>query len=169
MADLLPLDRLQPALLDRLQDNTPDQRTETREARVLTRTQLREAVLRDISWLLNATRPPRRDGLAAWPEVDSSVINYGMPSFAGETVASIAIDSIERAIRDALLRFEPRIIPGSLKVEAELQDDILDWYNVVNVRISVQIWAQPVPMELLLRTELNLESGQVDVRDLGGY
>jgi type VI secretion system protein ImpF len=169
MADLLPLDRLQPALLDRLQDDAPEQRTETKEARVLTRAQLREAVLRDIRWLLNASRPPKRDNLAAWPEVDNSVINYGMPSFAGETVTSIETDSIERSIRDALVRFEPRIIPGSLKVDAELRDDALDWYNVISVRISVQIWAQPVPLELLLRTELNLESGQVDVRDLGGY
>lgn len=169
MADLLPLDRLQPALLDRLRDDAPDQRTEAKEARVLNRHQLREAVLRDLSWLLNAMRPPARDGIAAWPEVENSVVNYGMPCFSGETASSLDITDLERAIRDSLIRFEPRIIPGTLEVSTEQLENVLDWHNVISVRISAQIWAQPVPLELLLRTELDLESGLVEVRDLGGY
>lgn len=169
MADLLPLDRLQPALLDRLQDDAPDHRSEAKEARVLSRNQLREAVLRDLSWLLNAMRPPAGDGIAAWPEVENSVINYGMPCFSGETASSLDVTELERAIRDALLRFEPRIIPGTLQVSTEMEDSILDWHNVVGVRISAHIWAQPVPLELLLRTEIDLESGLVDVRDIAGY
>lgn len=169
MADLLPLDRLQPALLDRLQDDAPDQRSEAKEARVLSRSQLREAVLRDLTWLLNAMCPPAREGIAVWPEVENSVINYGMPCFSGETASSLDTADLEHAIRDALLRFEPRIIPGTLQVSAEQQENILDWHNVVSVHIAAQIWAQPVPLELLLRTEVDLESGQVEVRDLSSY
>lgn len=169
MAELLPLDRLQPALLDRLQDDAPDQRAEAKERRVLTRSQLREAVLRDLTWLLNAMRPPARDGIAAWPEVENSVLNYGMPCFSGETASSLDITDLERAIRDSLTRFEPRIIPGSLRVETEQQESILDWHNVIGVRISALIWAQPVPLELMLRTALDLETGLVEVRDLGSY
>lgn len=169
MADLLPLDRLQPSLLDRLQDDAPDRTTEPKEAQVLSRSQLREAVLRDLSWMLNATRPPARQGIGNWPEVENSVINYGMPCFSGETSSSLDITDLERAIRDSLLHFEPRIIPGSLRVSTEQQENILDWHNVIGVRISAHIWAQPVPLELLLHTELDLESGQIEVRDLGSY
>lgn len=169
MAELLPLDRLQPALLDRLQDDAPEQRAEAAERRVLTRAQLREAVLRDLTWLLNAMRPPARDGIAAWPEVDNSVLNYGMPCFSGETASSLDITDLERAIRDSLTRFEPRIIPGSLQVSTEQQESILDWHNVIGVRISALIWAQPVPLELMLRTALDLETGLVEVSDLGSY
>lgn len=169
MAELLPQDRLQPALLDRLRDDAPSQRVEAREHGVLSRAQLREAVLRDLSWLLNAVRPPARDGLSDWPEVDQSVLNYGMPCFSGETASSLDITDLERAIRDALARFEPRIIPGTLEVSTEQQENILDLHNVIGVRIAAQIWAQPMPLELLLRTELDLESGQVRVRDLSSY
>ena len=28
------------------------------------------------------------------------------------------------------------------------------------------MWAQPVPLELLLRTQVDLEAGQVEVRDM---
>lgn len=169
MAELLPQDRLQPALLDRLRDDAPEQRVEAREQGVLSRAQLREAVLRDLSWLLNAVRPAASDCLADWPEVDQSVLNYGMPCFSGETASSLDITDLERAIRDALARFEPRIIPGTLEVSTEQQENILDLHNVIGVRIAAQIWAQPMPLELLLRTELDLESGQVRVRDLGSY
>jgi len=167
MAELLPLDRLQPALLDRLQDDEPERRVEEKERRVLTRSQLREAVLRDLTWLLNAMRPPASDGLSAWPEVEQSVLNYGMPCFSGETASSLDINDLERAIRDSLTRFEPRIIPGSLQVTTEQEETILDSHNVIGVRISALIWAQPVPLELMLRTALDLESGLVEVRDLG--
>ncbi len=56
MAEPLPTERLQPALLDRLTDNEPESRVEAREARVLTKSQLRAAVLRDLASLMNSTR-----------------------------------------------------------------------------------------------------------------
>ncbi len=168
MADLLPQDRLQPALLDRLRDDYPDQKQEPKESRILTKTQLREAVLRDLSWLLNATRPPERDGLAAYAEAERSVLNYGMPSFSGETASSLDVTDLEQAVREALLAFEPRIVDGSLRVEAVQQESVLDWHNVVSVRIEASIWAQPVPLELMLRTEVDLETGQVQINEMSG-
>ena len=36
----------------------------------------------------------------------------------------------------------------------------------IGVEISGQLWAQPVPLELLVRTEIDLETGQVEVADL---
>ena len=52
-----PQDRLQPALLDRLTDDEPDKKLEPREQRVLSKSKMRRAVLRDLAWLFNATRP----------------------------------------------------------------------------------------------------------------
>ena len=36
----------------------------------------------------------------------------------------------------------------------------LDHHNVIGVEIHGQLWAQPVPLELLVRTEFDLETGQ---------
>ncbi|MEC5386828.1 type VI secretion system baseplate subunit TssE [Uliginosibacterium sp. H3] len=169
MADLLPQDRLQPALLDRLEDNEPDKKVESPDKRVLTKAQLRDAVLRDLTWLLNASRPTARDGLADWPEVERSVLNYGMPSFSGETASSLDVSDVEKAIREALIQFEPRIIPGTLRVIANQSDNIMDWHNIVSVSIEAMVWAQPVPLQLMLRTQLDLESGLIEVSDAGSY
>ena len=73
---------------------------------------------------------------------------------------------LEEGIRSAILRFEPRVLPNSLLVEAMATDNGLGWHNVVSVRISAQVWAQPVPLELLLRTEVDLETGQVALAEL---
>ena len=165
MAESVPQDRLQPALLDRLTDNEPDKKQEPRERRVLTKSQLREAVLRDLTWLLNSVQMSSGEDLSPYPEVQRSVINFGLPSMSGETAASIEIGDIEQAIRNAILCYEPRLLPESLKIEVVEDSSVLDWHNIINIRISAQLWAQPVPLEMLLRTEFDLESGQVQVLD----
>jgi type VI secretion system protein ImpF len=168
--DLQPLDRLQPALLDRLLDDDPsNQHPEPKERRMLTKSQFREAVLRDLAFLLNAAAPAANEGIANYPAVEDSVINYGMPSFAGETATSVDIGELERAVRNALIRFEPRIVPASLRVQALHEGPLLDWHNVISLRIEASVWAQPVPLDLLLRTEVDLETGQIEVKELGGF
>ena len=166
MADPSPTERLQPSLRDRLTDDAPTVLTEPREARVLTKGQLRTAVLRDLAALMNAICLGAGDDLSAYPEVERSVLNYGMPAFAGETASTLDVHDLEEGIRSAILRFEPRVLPNSLLVEAMATDNGLGWHNVVSVRISAQVWAQPVPLELLLRTEVDLETGQVALAEL---
>lgn len=165
MAEQTPLDRLQPALLDRLTDDDPGQKVESRERRVLTKSQLRAAVLRDLGWLMNATRLAATEDISGYAEVERSVLNFGLPAFSGETASTVEVADLERAIREAILRFEPRILADTLSVEAVTQDSVLNWHNVVSVKISAQLWAQPVPLELLLRTEVDLETGQVELAD----
>lgn len=166
MADPSSTERLQPSLLDRLTDDAPTVLTEPREARVLTKGQLRTAVLRDLAALMNAICLGAGDDLSAYPEVERSVLNYGVPAFAGETASTLDVHDLEEGIRSAILRFEPRVLPNSLLVEAMATDNGLGWHNVVSVRISAQVWAQPVPLELLLRTEVDLETGQVALAEL---
>ncbi|HWS12623.1 MAG TPA: type VI secretion system baseplate subunit TssE [Rhodocyclaceae bacterium] len=165
MAELTSQERLQPALLDRLIDEDPSKKLEPREARVITKGKLRQAVLRDLAWLFNATRPSDVDWTGL-PEAERSVINYGLPSLSGETASTLDVIELENGIRQAIIDFEPRITPSSLQVEALVGEDQLDHHNVVSVQIRGQLWSQPVPIELLLRTELDLESGEVEIRDL---
>ena len=167
MTELVPRERLQPSLLDRLTDDDPGSAQEPVERRVLSRSQMRAAVLRDLTALLNCTRLSDKDKLlAAAPHAGNSVLNYGVPSFSGETAASIEVSDIERAVRDAIVRFEPRILPDSLSVTAILDDNMLDWHNLVSLKISGLLWAQPVPLEMLIRTTLDLETGQVELFEL---
>jgi len=160
-----PEDQLQPALLDRLTDEQPDKKLEPRTERVVSKRRLREAVLRDLTWLFNTTRLDPDMDPATLPNARRSVINYGLPALSGQTASSLDISDLERAIRQAVVDFEPRILPGTLHVRA-LEVGRFENHNVIGVEISGQLWAQPVPMVLLVRTDIDLETGQVEVADV---
>ena len=156
-------ERLQPALLDRLTDDEPDVKQEPRETRLINRTRLRQAVLRDLTWLFNATRPGMRGEYDGLPEVERSVLNFGLPPLSGETASTLDIVGLERGIKQAILDFEPRIIPETLEVQAVVSDLALDSHNIVSLEIRGNLWAHPAPLELLLRTLVDLETGQVEI------
>ena len=167
MADPLPpQDRLQPALLDRLTDDEPDKALEPRERRMLSKSRLRQAVLRDLAWLFNTTRLEAGVDMGKAPYARRSVINFGLPAFSGIAASSLDVMDLTRAIRQAIVDFEPRILPGTLQVKALVDAGALDHHNVVGIEIQGQLWAQPVPLELLIRTEIDLETGKVEMADL---
>lgn len=165
MATLRQQDRLQPALLDRLADDEPESRVESAEARVITRQRLRELVLRDLAWLFNATRPNGDIDWATAPHAERSVINYGLPAMSGRSASMIDPVELQQHVREAILRHEPRILPDTLSVEAVIKAQQLDHHNQIGIRITGQMWAQPVPLELMLHTDIDLETGRVAVQE----
>ncbi len=166
MTELTSQERLQPALLDRLTDDEPGVRQETREQRVMSKSRLRQAVLRDLAWLFNATRFETSGQLAKVPHARRSVINFGLPPLSGKWLSSLDLSELESAIRQTLADFEPRLLPHTVQVTALVEAGGLDHHNVIGVQIRGQLWAQPVPLELLVRTEIDLETGQVQVSDM---
>jgi type VI secretion system protein ImpF len=95
------------------------------------------------------------------------VLNFGLPALSGQLASKVDVTVLERAIRQAILRYEPRILPETLAVRALEASSVLDTHNVIEFEIRGHLWAQPVPLEILLRTQLDLEAGQVEVRDAG--
>lgn len=158
-------DRLQPALLDRLVDDQPQVRADPTERLTMSRAQLRRAVLRDLSWLLNAVQPIGPDEARDCPQVAQSVLNFGLPALAGQLASRIDVPTLERRLKQAILRFEPRLLASSLVVRALEAESVLDTHNVIEFEIRGELWAQPVPLALLLRTRLDLEAGPVEVID----
>jgi len=170
-------DRLQPSLLDRLTDFEPHARHESRERRVISARALRDSVQRDIGWLLNASGLGERSnaqGAATLPHVATSVLNYGLPDLAGRDVAALAAGALERIIRDALWAFEPRLARESMQVTAidEAKGAGVAKSargarggHVIRFEIEADMWSQPYPERLFLRTELDLEAGEVRVCD----
>lgn len=164
MAIADPRDRLQPALLDRITDDAREPGA-VDDRRVMTKAQLRQAVLRDLNWLFNAVQPLGA-AAAAYPGVADGVLNFGLPPLSGQLASKVDVSVLERVIRQAILRFEPRILRESLEVHAIATESVLDTHNIIEFQIRGHLWSQPVPLEILLRTQLDLEAGQVEVRDM---
>jgi type VI secretion system protein ImpF len=160
-------DRINPSLLDRLTDEAPE--NATARGGSLSLSELRRSVLRDLNWLFNSSQILHGAQAESWPQVRNSVLNYGLPPLSGLTASGLDVVQLERTLRQAIIDFEPRILPDSVSVKAEVTRESLDHHNVVSLKIEAVLWAQPVPVELLLRTQLDLESGQnrVDESTLG--
>jgi len=166
MATSRAQDRLQPALLDRLTDDDPESRNEAIESRVINRNRMRDLVLRDLAWLFNATAPGESIDFSRAPHARKSVLNYGLPALSGQTASTIDPLVLQARVKQAILDHEPRILPDTLAVEVVISQTQLDHHNQIAFRISGQLWAQPVPLELLLHTDIDLETGRVAVREL---
>lgn len=164
MAETTSRERLQPSLLDRLTDNAPESRREGFDQQTLTFPQLRQAVMRDIAWLLNTTNLATTDDLAGLPLVTKSAVNFGVPGLTGLVGTSSRLSKLESGIAEAIRAFEPRIRPETLVVR--LREGDADQPNPAIVfEIEGELWAQPVPEQLFLETSIELETRFAVVTD----
>src|SRR2546428_5659217 len=145
MVEVGARESLQPALLDRLTDADAARKVESRAERVISRGQLRASVLRDLSWLLNTTNLSADIDLRSYPLVERSTLNYGLIPLSGRLVSSLDLAELERALKTAILRFEPRILPHTLTVRGTATSDPLAHHNVLAFEIAGDLWGQPYP------------------------
>ncbi len=158
-------DRLQPALLDRLTDHEPSRRTERAEAVYVTEARLRQALLRDLNWLLNASDASSHIDFEGLPHAERSVLNFGMKPLAGQLLSELDWKDVEAAILKSILQHEPRILPHTLSVTLAPSSKLFNHHNTLQFEIRCQFWSSPYPLELLLKTCLDLETGQVSVSE----
>ena len=170
MAEVNPQDRHMPFLLDRLQDDEPHVANESRDRRSHSMRRLRDSVLRDLRWLLNARCHVDGDGLDEFPLVARSVVNFGVPDLTGLTASQVPAIEIERMVRRAIEAYEPRILRASLQVRITdggpgAREAAAGGPAVVHLEIRADIWSLPTPEHLLVWTDLDLETGNCRLRD----
>ena len=163
MAALTPKEKLQPSLLDRLTDVRPDVRTSSGAVRVLSVDELRDGVRRDLAALFNATSLEVVEDLTDYPHVQRSTLNFGMPDLSGRTASGLDVPELERSLQRAIHEFEPRLLEDTVKISSEAYD--AKSHNTMVAIIEAELWSQPLPQKLMLRTELDLESGDVKLQE----
>ncbi|MFV2053366.1 type VI secretion system baseplate subunit TssE [Aliiroseovarius sp. YM-037] len=137
---------------------------------VVTADVLREAVRRDIEMLFNierleadfmmtdhesVTHTTPEEMLASFPHVRRSVVNFGVPSFAGKTGSDFDRDRLARELRDILAIYEPRLKRESIKVKVEM-----DKKTGMRIALDAVLMLSPVPERLRLATSIDLDNGQ---------
>lgn len=153
--------RLAPSLLDRLRDDHPQDRSvEPRRERAFSQRELKAMVVRDLESLLNTVALSAIQDLGGLPAVSKSVINYGLPDLTGTTASGVDKSLLERAIRQAIIDFEPRINRSSLIVNVVIDESEMT-HNAIGLEIEGMIWGQPSPQQLYVKTDIDLETGTV--------
>ena len=163
-------ERLQPSLLDRLTDHAPETTRESHDQQTLTMQQLRQAVLRDLAWLLNTTNLATGEDLEGAPLAARSTLNFGIPGFTGLVRISARPGpgrdgGLEAVLAEAIRTFEPRIRAETVRVTARQVRDTGALPALV-FEIEGELWAQPVPQQLFLETSIELETRLAVVTDV---
>ncbi len=162
MPELIVVEKLQPCLLDRLTDDEPKNTQESRAQRVISLQRYKLGVLRDLEWLFSASAHLAQEGesefsIEDFPAARHSVINFGTRHLFG--VLSPNLRDLERGLLEALYTFEPRIMRNTLKVRVQILG------NMIELEVEGELWANPLPEHLHIKTKLDMESGFLAVGD----
>lgn len=140
-----------------------NQDVESADRAMLSSRKLRESVQRDLGWLLNSTSLDTVQALDRYPQVARSVVNFGMPSFAGKALHAIDPQQTARRIRETIEAFEPRLSRVQVTPETDKPEDGV----TLAFRIEAELWGHPASQHLIMKTSIDIETGDVRVGDSG--
>jgi type VI secretion system protein ImpF len=150
--------RINLSVLDRLVDFEPEIKAEPPVSRSKALRQVKQALRRDLEWLLNTRRAFEvPDEL---PLLADSLLAYGLPDFSNVTVKDAGDQyNLTRALETALRRFEPRLedVVVSVANSSALE-------RAFRFRIEARLRIDPVPEPISFDTTLQLGSGNFAVK-----
>lgn len=150
---------LLPSVLDRLIDDDPAVSREIPKTTMQVLRDMKQTVRRDLEHLLNTRCRP-----VAWPEelteLESSLVNYGIPDFTGSNLrAADEPDHLFRAIESAIQNFEPRL--KLVRVEPVSNQEALD--RTLRFRIDAMLIVEPIEEKVWFNSILEPSSGTYQV------
>ena len=164
-----PNAQLLPTLFDRLRDDAPLRPYEGSGEYAVTRAQMREIIQRDLTYLLNTTNREDEIDRERYPEAAGSTINYGVPAVAGSYLSEHKWDDIIGIVQRAIEEFEPRLIPGTLRVRPLLKEDAPHCYNVLLFEINALVHMEPYPMVFTAQSSLDLETSRMQIQAINAH
>ena len=144
------------SLMERLITSETDDWTTSRAQSLRT---FRDALKRDVEWLLNTRRPPI-DNIAKYPLAADSVLNYGLPDISSMGLNSTSDQrTLLLAVQQCLRNFEPRITGTRVYLESS---EVLN--RSLRFRIEGMMMVDPAPEEINFDTVLELSNGEYEVK-----
>ena len=125
---------------------------------------LRDEVSKNLASLLNTVHFAASEDLSDAPEVAKSILNYGIPDLARLTIEDSAVDQIGVEIRAAMIAFEPRINPASIRADRDTSVDSAS----LSLRFIVyaELWGEPlnIPVEYIAEVDSEFAKFRIERR-----
>jgi len=153
---------LVPSILDRLIDSEPGKAAEGYGSRTQMLKELRESVRRDLQNLLN-TRTPSLSLSGYGAALTHSIINYGIPDFAGADLSSAEDKEKFRALIEAVIkRYETRFKSVQVKIlEGDGETD-----RALRFRIDALLNVEPAVKPVVFDSSLEPVTRTIEVKDV---
>ena len=148
------------SILDRLIDYEPDVSKELPKSRAKTLTELKQAVRRDLEWLLNTKRSVVEIP-ESLEETTNSMATYGLRDLTGLGISNPAEQQrLIKEVEKTLKTFEPRFM--DLKVKLEPMNNL---ERSMRFKIEANLDVEPAPEPIVFDTVLELGTGEFEVKE----
>ena len=148
-----------PSVLDRLIDDDPHRSVDPPMTRAQSLRQFKQALKRDLEWLLNTRKTPE-PASDALPGVSRSIFNYGLDDVSSMVVTSGADQNqLVSLLKSAVETYEPRIQCAHISM-----DPPSGLSRVLRFRIEGVVRVDPAPEHVEFDTVLELASGEYEVK-----
>ena len=152
--------RITSSVLDRLLDFEPKISQEAPKSRSKSIRELKQAVRRDMEWLLN-TRRYSGEFDERLEEILKSVVFYGLPDFTGISVSNDDEQkNLTKSLETAIKNFEPRFIDVKVTLEPTSSTD-----KVLKFRIEANLDIDPTPEPITFDTILQFGGSGFTVQE----
>lgn len=151
-----------PSLLDRLIDDDPDRSLEAVKPAGVVLADIKANIRRDLENLLN-TRIYRQLSIDAYPELQKSLVNYGIKDFS-----HVQFDSDEEliqfawSIRRAIEDYEPRF----QWVQVDIEPFGEDFQRTLYLKISATLLIEPDPVPLIFDSRVRTTDRALKLREV---
>ena len=156
-----PKKQFLPTLLDRLIDDEPRLQQEHFDRFFFDARKMRAIVLRDVMSILNNANIENLLDEDRHKCVAESIVNFGLAPSIGSCTTQHNWGSAEKIIREAILRFEPRIIPESLRITLPNGQGEPFKNGMILFEIQGLIYWDPYPIDLAAKYVYDRENDKI--------
>lgn len=132
---------------------TPEPERKTRPQRApINEQELKAEVEHDVAALMNHVSMDSTIDLSSFARVRGSILNYGFPDLANRTMDELEARDLHGEIIAVLKQYEPRLIPGSVRVTRDRSPEALQEIRYI---VDGHLLCQPlnVPIEFVAKFE----------------
>jgi type VI secretion system protein ImpF len=134
-----------------------------RPRQVITEPVLRREVWRDLDALLNTISLEATVDMSEAPLVRESILNFGLPDVTHRSIDERGVGDIPEEIRQAIVRYEPRLAAASLHIERDMSVDPVELK--VRFIVRAELTCDPVHVPVEFVADL-IETGKIVVNRL---
>ena len=133
----------------------------SRSRTAITESVLRREVARDLEQLMNSIALESTEDLREFPAVSKSILNFGFPDLAHRSIDEADVVDVALEIKAALTRYEPRLLPASIRVRRDEEADKVGLK--VRFVVNAQLFCNPIDVPVEFVADVEYDSGKIAI------
>jgi type VI secretion system protein ImpF len=152
--------RYKPYVLKRLTDLEPGEKDEVYSP-VISMKDVEADIYDNLLTLFNSSSHPSLAEMKGYPELEHSVLGYGILDYCGAVTSRDDLERLRAAIERQIKFFEPRLAPNTVHVE--MIQSPLGMAAEMRLRISGHVVVGEADRELVFLSKLDVETGRTEL------